>query len=395
MNAEASQRLPFNRAILSWAREWRGRSVEETAKKLNVDPEKILSWENGDAVPTARQGRLLAAFYERPFLEFFLSRRPNVADSTLVPDFRVHRDASDPKADREVRAIQDWAEEMRHNALDLYALLGEQPPELPRGLCATTRTNPELAAQEARKASGFRLEDQLDRRSDERGQVAKQIRLAIESMGVLVLKDPRLKNFGVRGLTIFADPLPVVVFGTEAPTAQAFTLSHELGHIILQQSAISGPPSARDGEGEAERSERWCDEFAGAFLIPADALARLWTKPNQPMPRIGDDVLRQLANTFSVSRHAMMIRLDHLGYVESDYYWNIMRPRFLREEADFKGGGRPQYYGSRFRSANGDLYTALVLQAWGSRRITNHNAAELMGTKSLQHLFDVRDHFFT
>ena len=90
-----------------------------------------------------------------------------------------------------------------------------------------------------------------------------------------------------------------------------------------------------------------------------------------------------------------MIRLDHLGYVSSSFYWEIMRPKFLREEADFKGGGRPEYYGTRFRNSNGDLYTGLVLQAWGSRRITNHNAAELMGTKSLEHLSDIRDHFYT
>ena len=90
-----------------------------------------------------------------------------------------------------------------------------------------------------------------------------------------------------------------------------------------------------------------------------------------------------------------MIRLDHLGYVSSSFYWEIMRPKFLREEADFKGGGRPEYYGTRFRNSNGDLYTGLVLQAWGSRRITNHNAAELMGTNSLEHLSDIRDHFYT
>lgn len=395
MNATSSPRLPFNPSVLRWAREWRGRTVEEAAKKLNLDPDKVLAWEQGDAVPTVRQGRILADFYERPFLEFFLSRKPNVKVSELLPDFRLHRDAPDPQGDREVRAIQDWAEGMRHNALDLYSLLGEAPPKLPEGLRASISTSPEFAAKKARAESTFPIEKQINRLSSERAQVPKRIRTAIEAMGVLVLKESGLKKFGVRGLTIFETPLPVIVFSTESPAAQAFTLCHEFGHIILQQSAISGHAAANEGTTDAERAERWCDEFAGAFLIPAETLGSVWSKPNNPLAAIGDEHLREIANRFSVSRHAMLIRLCDLGYVDRNFYWKTMRPKFLQEESDFKGGGRPEYYGTRFRNTSGDLYTGLVLQAWGQRRITNHNAAEFMGTKSLKHLNDIKDHFYT
>jgi hypothetical protein len=89
----------------------------------------------------------------------------------------------------------------------------------------------------------------------------------------------------------------------------------------------------------------------------------------------------------------MLLRLTDLGYVEDAYYWNEKRAHFLAQEAAFKGGGRAAYYGSRYRSARGDLYTALVLEAWGARRITNHNAAEFMGIKNLRHLEDIRDNF--
>jgi Zn-dependent peptidase ImmA (M78 family)/transcriptional regulator with XRE-family HTH domain len=380
--------------VLRWARTWRGRSVEDAARKLNVDVERIEAWERGIGTPTVRQGRLLAAFYDRPFLEFFLSRLPNVPQSKLAPDFRLHRSAPDPTGDRELQAVQDWAEGMRHNALDLYRLIGDEPPAFPSGLYATLNTNPERAANEVREAAQISIANQLALKSAERPQMPKIIRQGMESLGILVFKESKLKVYGVRGLTLFENPLPVVVFGTEAPTAQAFTLAHELGHIILQQSAISGPPSARNDQSEAEKAERWCDEFAGAFLIPADTLAKMWSKPNAPQPKIGDQFLAQLANAFSVSKHAMLIRLVQLGYVDDAFYWETMRPIFLKAEADFKGGGRPLYYGSRFRSANGDLYTGLVLNAWENGRITNHNAAELMGTKSLQHLFDIRDNFY-
>lgn len=395
MNADTLPRkgLPINAEVLRWAREWRGRTVEGAAQRANVTPEKVRAWEAGDSVPTVRQARLLAALYERPFLEFFLSRIPKVAERKLAPDFRLHRGAPDPGDDRELAAIQDWATDTRNDAIDLFGILGETPPTVSVDVSATLDTSPEWTASEVRRLSSFPIEAQLRLKSHERDRVAKDIRRAMERLGVLVLKESKLRHFGVRGLTLFADPLPVVIFGAEAPTAQAFTLAHELGHIALGQSAISGPPSARHSSSLAERSERWCDEFAGAFLVPSSALSSIWLKPNQPQPEIGDELLAQLANTFSISKHAMLIRLTHLGYVQDSFYWDVKRPEFVKQEAEYKGGGRPQYYGSRFRNAHGDLYTSLVLEAWGSGRITNHNAAEFMGTKSLSHLFDIRDNF--
>lgn len=395
MNAEALRPppLPFNPNVLRWAREWRGRTVEEAAQKLNVADDMVLAWEEGAAVPTVRQARILAGFYERAFLEFFLSRLPNVTTTRLAPDFRLHKTAPDPRGDRELQAIQDWAEETRSSALELFAVVGEDIPTIPSGFRASLESNPEWVASEARRLCGYPIDDQIALGSAERGRVAKDIRAAIERLGILVLKDSRLSKYGVRGLTLFTEPLPIIIFGTEAPTAQAFTLAHELGHIALQQSAISGHPTAREAKTEAHRFERWCDEFAGAFLIPADALAKIWAKPNQPNPQIGDDALRQIANQFSVSQHAMLIRLVQLHYVAGEYYWDKKRPEFLQQEAEFKGGGIAPYYGTRFRNAYGDTYTALVLDAWSNGRITNHNAAELLGIKNLTHLFDIRDNF--
>lgn len=395
MNAEVlrDHPLPFNPQVLRWAREWRGRSVEEAAQKLNVNEDKVVAWEDGAAVPTVRQARILAGFYERSFLEFFLSRIPNVAKTRLAPDFRLHKAFPDPRGDREVQAIQEWADSTRQSAIELFRVVGEEIPEIPAEFSSTLASSPELAASEARRLCGYSIEEQIALDSAERGRVVKHIRRAIERLGVLVLKDSRLGKYGVRGLTLFDNPLPVVVFGAEAPTAQAFTLAHELGHIALQQSAISGPPSAREAHSRAEKSERWCDEFAGAFLIPAAALGGIWAKPNQANPKIGDDALGQLANTFAVSRHAMLIRLVQLSYVAPEYYWDVKRPEFLKQEAEFKGGGRSLYYGTRYRNIYGDTYTALVLEAWDNGRITNHNAAELMGIKNLAHLFDIRDNF--
>ena len=89
----------------------------------------------------------------------------------------------------------------------------------------------------------------------------------------------------------------------------------------------------------------------------------------------------------------MLIRFVHLRYVKAAYYWNVKKPRFDKVEEDYKGGGVAPYYGTRYRNKQGDLYTSLVLDAWSMGRITGHHAAEYMGIKNIQHMFDIRNNY--
>lgn len=337
---------------------------------------------------------MLAELYERNFLEFFLDEPPDLHEHELVPDYRLHRDARDPREEKEIWQIPRWAETQRLNAIDLFDMLGDDPPAIPDSLQATLESNPERVAGAVRKEAHFGIRQQLELTWSDRRLLPKLMRDAFEGLGALVLRRTDLGNYGVRGITLAESPLPTIVFGNEAPTAQSFTLAHEFGHILLRQSAISGPPSAKDDSTYMRAVERWCDQFAGAFLVPADSMAERWAKPNEPMPQIGDDTLANLAKVYRISSHAMLIRLVDLGYVERDFYWKVKRPQFLQQEAEYQGGGGvPPYYGTRYLNAQGNLYTGLVLEAWSRGVITNDRAARFMGIKNLSHLEDIRREF--
>ncbi|CAN7597623.1 ImmA/IrrE family metallo-endopeptidase [Mesorhizobium amorphae] len=391
-SAQKRQELPINRNVLRWARVRHHRTHEEAAKSVGVTPEKVVAWEEGAAKPTVLQARKLAAVYERPFLEFFSREIPNIPEPVLVPDFRLHRAAPQPVENFELLEIQRWAEEQRLNALDLFDILGERPRTFPGDLYATPHDDVEELSMRLRERMEFPIHVQLDLKSDKRYTLPKIVRHRLEALGIMVLKTNALASFRARGLCIFNDPLPVVVFGGEAPSAQAFTLAHELAHVLLKQSAISGPPPAADSSRPAQ-IEKWCNDFAAAFLVPEKALRQSLKMPDKPRPDISDSQLAALANAFAISQHAMLIRLVRLGYVEARYYWDVKRAHFIAMEAAYKGKGRSLYYGSRYRSARGDLYTGLVLEAWNTRRITNHNAAEFMGIKNISHLDAIRENF--
>jgi Zn-dependent peptidase ImmA (M78 family)/DNA-binding XRE family transcriptional regulator len=383
------QEMPINREVLKWARERIRLSYDDAAQGVGVKASQVQEWESGRKVPTVKQARKLAHVYDRPFLEFFAKEKPTITEPTLIPDFRMHREAEPPKERFELIQIQSEAEETRLNALDLFELLGDEPPRLPERLYATLSDNVNSIATSAREIIGPSVEEQLSLKATQRDSFPNILRGKFEASGILVTKNSGLAYFGARGMCVFASPLPVIVFSNEAPSAQVFTLAHELGHIVLKQSAISGPPGSANTP-SSKRIEDWCDAFAGAFLMPEYTLARFVVKSSRPMAAISDNALNQLAKAFAVSRHAMLIRLVNLGYVQASYYWDVKRPQFLEEEQSYKSGARSKYYASRYRSSRGDLYTGLVLEAWSNGIITNHNAAEFMGIKNLAHLDAIR-----
>lgn len=390
MTNRSTSSLPFNPLILRWARDRADYSQNEVAEILKVKTQKIIDWETQVANPTINQARKMAEIYGRPFLEFFAKEVPEIPEINLVPDFRMHRDSPINHENKILREVQEWGESLRVNAIDLFELNGETVPTMPTGLSATINDNPESIAAKARLLLKFPIESQINRRSQEKLNLVKEIKAILESIGVLILKNSDLSKCKARGLCIYKELLPIIILSKEAPNGSTFTLVHEFAHIILRQSAVSDGIILRTGQNND--IEAWCNKFAGAFLMPRQSILQYFN-PERTLPDIDDETLNRLASRFAVSRHAMLVRLVQLNLVSAEYYWQIKRPQFIEEENNQTSGGRTIYYGSRYRNRNGDLYTGLVLEAWTNNRITNHNAAEFMGIKNIAHLFDIRKHF--
>ena len=387
MNTVArNEKAPVNPAMLAWAREQSGKTLEEVA--ANAKFKKIGSWERLESLPTVNQARDLASFYNRSFLEFFRTQPPVLKQSEHIPDFRMIRGAPDPHEQPALKSIQQWAEAQRENALDLLSELGEQPKEIHQKFFTTIQESTDIVASRIRNLISFGFDEQQRIVYSKKDTLVNILRQKIENFGVMVIKNNELQTYKARGMCFARFPLPVIVFGNESSGAQLFTLLHELAHIVIRQSGVIGYIDKNTDK----PIEKWCDQFAASFLMPiAEVIRVAGNKPVNPVQNISDETLNSYARFFRVSAHAMLIRLVHLGYVEAGYYWDVKKPQFDEEEANYKSFGRPKYYGSRYKTSLGDLYTNLVIEAWSAGRITNHNAAEYMGIKNLAHLFDIRD----
>ena len=388
---------PYTASVFRWARVRAGYDAETAAKKLSVPVSNLLDWEDdkGGLVPTVNQARQMATLYGRSFLEWFLPAPPDLPEPKLIPDFRVYRDAADPSDTRELLDAQLWAESHRDSAIDLYSDLKEEIPTGCERIFAGIDDDVENVATSVREIMEFPIEQQAGFNSQQRLAIPGLIRDKIEALGILTLRRSDLKRYGVRGFCIAEFPLPVIVFTSESPNAQTFTLGHELGHVLLRQSALSGPWTRRGGEFGARVIEAWCNSFSAAFLMPRATVLAREPIPNSPRESLSDNFIKDFADYFGVSEQAMLIRLVNLDYVEADYYWNVKRPAYEQIERDFKQFGRPKFYGRRYSSSLGNLYTSLVLEALQAGRITNHNAAEFMGIKNFSHLHDIRENYGT
>lgn len=393
MGNKESRILPFNKDVLIWARTRRALTPEEAAKSAGVKVERIHQWESGERVPTGRQGRMLARAYKVHFLEFFSSDIPPRKEVKLVPDFRNLRKKPSKKELVALRDIQGWAESHRLNALDLLEELGDEPLILPPSLRAKEADDVEEASAKARKAVGFDISEQLGLGHSKRHLLPSMLRDALEKQEMLVLKNGDLAAIKARGICIYASPMPVIVYGLEAPTAQAFTLAHELAHIMLRSSAVIGDMTSFNCA-RTQKTEDWCNRFAAAFLIPKKHIADMLGQPRN-LPSIDDDLISEVASKFSASGRASLMRLVHLGYVQPKNHWTEKRLESMFQEENCKPYHRSKFRGNKYQDSLGNFYTSLVLEAWGNDLITAHNASELMGIKRLKHLIDIRQHFGT
>ena len=397
LDSPRANRLPFNPKVLEWARNFAGYSLKFAAQELKVTTEQLREWENPQSMhlPSKDKAQKMATLYDQPFLEFFLKKVPEIESGSLVPDFRCIRGAPVENELPLLLKIQRWGEEQRMNLLDLVEVLEIEIPQLPTEIFDASLEDVEIVSRRARDLLGPSTDIQIGLNAKERNNFPTLLRDQFSQHGILVLYRSELMETKTRGVCLYESPLPVMIYTKEAPSAQAFTIAHELGHVILKQRGISGSFALSQPETwEYRELEQWCDRFAAAFLIPEESLAAIKEKPARPQESIDDALLDSLAKKFAVSTHAMMIRLVELGYVDRSFYWSKKRTELIQADNAYTSPPvRPKTYSSRFQKRVGNFYTRLVIEAWATDLISSDDSVAYFGVKKFKHFDEIRRNF--
>ena len=390
--------VSVNPNILVWARETAGLGVDDAAKKLQLTDsakstavEKLNALENGENQPTKSQLNNMSKVYNRPLLVFYMAEPP--AKRSQGIDFRQNADARSVREDailgaflRNIIARQETVRSLLEDDDDFT------PPNFVESI--TLKQGAEHAVSAISRILDF---EPLAKRPSDPDALFKQLRAKVEAIGVFVLVLGDLGSFHTnipskvfRGFAIADHIAPFIVINpNDAKSARAFTLIHELTHIFLGQTGVSGAASADNPTTNNSRVERFCNDVAGKFLLPEQALRQRMQKFSQLDIDVARKVVKAVAYEWSVSEPMVAYRLNRMGYLEKDAYkslcaefyarWQENQERNRKQKKDTDGGG-PNYYTLK-QSYLGDALIKLVHRNIRGNTLSHTKAAIVFGGK--------------
>lgn len=376
----ATDFAPITPAMLQWARETSGYSLEEVAKKAGVKPGTIAAWEDGSKPITQGRVDLLANIYKRPTAIFYLPEAPAEDDARKVADFRAGTHHKPPALLYQLR----HARERRAAAVALASEAAVTPARFSFS-CNANENALEVGERLREWLNVDHQQQQAWVKKDPSGYTALNAwKEAIESRSVLVFQAGKRDLGQCRGFSINADVYPVIVTrSVDTPVSRCFTLMHELAHLGLRQGGVCDLLD--------HGVESFCNKVAAAALMPAATFAPLLRE----FKRHGtsEPSIVKLARAYSVSEQALVLRMLELGLVDSSLYAR-MRDHFemrnaqasARKDEEKTSAPIPQH--TRAIARNGRAFTKLVLDAYHRNAISAQRASRYLEV-SYQFLGDI------
>ena len=378
-----------NPEVLRWARESAGLSPGEAVTKLGlkaargIPPDvRLRALEEGEAAPTRAMLSKMAAQYRRPLVTFYLERPPPKGERGT--DFRTvsaeRSSGEEALLDALVRRL------LARQELLKSALLDEDAEPLPLIGSASLDDGVPAVVASLREALGLPVA--VFRAAQGRDAAFRLLRARVEETGVFVLLAGNLgshhTNIEVevfRGMALADEIAPFVVVNPhDSPGARCFTLLHELAHLWLGQTGVSGglPRSP---------VERFCNDVASEYLLPDADLAGFRVAAETDVSAWASAISAHAAE-FNISSSMLAYRLFRGGGID-ETMWNevsaLFRTQWLRgrkrrrERTKAQTGG-PSYY-RQMKHQLGSSLVDLTGRLMASGALTTTRAGRVLGVR--------------
>ena len=377
--------------ILKWARETSKLSVEKAARKLKLTDskkasaaEKLAVYEDGIKEPSRPLLLRMSKLYHRPLLTFYLDQPPRIGDRG--EDFRtlpvLIDEVENAHVDVLIRDIKARQCTVRETLID-----ADEENQLDFIGKHTIENGVARIVQTIRKTLNISLEDYRAQTSYK--EAFRLLRQQAEKAGIFVLLKGNLgshhSNIAVsafRGFALSDDIAPFIVINDrDADSAWSFTLIHEMAHLVLGQTGISGPYGQK-------HIEKFCNDVATEFMLPA-AEFDTFRLSDHDLERLKTEI-SDYAFSHKLSSSHIAYRLYRRGDVKKPA-WKDLRKYFedkwlegrenIKEKNRSKEGG-PNYYMIRHYKLGG--LVDLVQRLTYSGALTTTKAGMLLEVKPLK-----------
>jgi len=361
-----SERMVVNPALIRWARERAGYSLE-AAEEHHRD---IRAWESDTLgahakAPTYVQLESLADRFKVPVSVLFFPEPPDVPEPSRLFRTLPEREFAElpPRMHLLVRKAQAFQISLAELAVD------RSPAQQSLLRAFRGRASDPV---EVRAMLGVSLDDQ--RGWEDPATAFRKWRDALHEGGVFVFKDA-FRQEDYCGFSLYDTDFPIVyVNSSRSATRQIFTLFHELAHLLHETSGLDPVPAdVLDRLPVTSRKlEARCNRFAADFLLPPEELERLVAgeQPNESLAvRIAEDL--------NLSREMVFRHFLDRGWIHPEMYrnarerWNVPRPKS-------DGGGNAN---RTLVSYLGNRYLEMAFTAYYNNRLDQAGLAEALGVK--------------
>lgn len=377
-----------NAEILSWARESAGLSLEEAARKLGIREargvsasDRIVALEMGNESPRRSLLAKMAKVYRRPLLAFYMSAPPRKGDRG--EDFRTlpeRHSQAEPLVDalvRDIRARQGMVRAILEDE-ESESLAFVSSMKMDDGVGAIL-----ASIRQTLKFSlpTFRMQGSVE-------NAFNLLRNQVESIGVYVLLVGNLGSHhtaidvsAFRGFALADRFAPFVVINDQdAKSAWSFTLIHELAHLWIGASGLSGSLAE-------SRVERLCNDVASNFLLPNNELELVGVARSTDL-QTAANLITRFAEDRLLSRSLVCYRLYRAEMLSPENWRGLTtqfeaqwkQTRAAQRERDREQEGGPNYYVVRRHRLGGALLQ-FVARNMSEGTLTPTKAGKVLGVK--------------
>ncbi|MDZ7720718.1 MAG: XRE family transcriptional regulator [Balneolaceae bacterium] len=364
----ATVRENINPSVLTFSRERMGYDIPVIAKKLAVNEERWLKWEQGEEKPTTNQLIKIADKLDRTPAYFYLETVPE--EEEPLSEFRtINNLALESTSPKLISAIRE-ARRNREELVSLYRSLNQSPEKIPEYEVGEKQIS--VMAKEVRDWLDVSFD--LQRSWNSSSNALTEWKNLLEERDIYVLQFPYVEVSECRGFAIADTPFPVIgINSKDSYNARIFTLIHELAHVLFRNSVLIND-SLTNYFGSNRSLEQSCNRLAAEILVPEDLLKNEFNRSDFSVKEV-----KRVSNRFRVSGYVMMIRLKKCGLISESEY-DVLLPEFSFYDSSGSGGSGGNPYYNRIVQ-KGRLYLKAAFQNYFNEQITVAELANLTGWK--------------